>query len=228
MNQLDRLALQYDGNTAQADKIIRLCDPYISQILKKVPTPAVSTYSFDDVIQEARIAAFEALGNFDPDKGSRFSTYMYIRVWGTIHSFIRKHDPLSRQQRKKSGEIRGLAHTLEQDLGYTPSAQELAKYAERRGITNVESVLMAENGRHSVDPHDEAYEHELPIDRSLEAKFDVEFLMNQMEKLTVKERVLLFSMYWLDLDGRECAILLGYANRRYIYRLKQKLIDELK
>lgn len=54
---------------------------------------------FDDFAQVASIAMWQALKNFDPDKGVR-STYLYHRAYGAMQDLLRDEDWLSRSDRK--------------------------------------------------------------------------------------------------------------------------------
>ena len=52
----------------------------------------VSRSSFPDLVQEGMMALVEAVDRFDPEKGTRFSTYAYYRVRGHMVNFLQRRE----------------------------------------------------------------------------------------------------------------------------------------
>lgn len=231
MNRIDNLAIKYktgDLTPFKADRlkseVIEHAQGYINSILKKTNVPRNVPYDYDDLKQEANMMVLRALENFDVDNGAKFSTYMYLRVSGRVVSYIRKHDILTRGKRKLLGELKGARHSMEQSLGRTVTYKEIS---DEIGISPdvINTLSEAEALRRSGSNDCSSGTSKEILDNSLEEKFDKDWLFWKLSKLPVRDRLLLVAMFLLDLDGRECAMLLDYNDRHYIYRLKNKILD---
>ena len=85
---------------------------------------------------QGRIAPDELLGNacegllhaielFDPERGTRFSTFAQCRIHGAILDALRHHDFLPRRERHRAIRRTAQATLLAQRLGRKPSTEEL-------------------------------------------------------------------------------------------------------
>lgn len=226
MIMIDKKADQYKrtGKEKYRKEVVDLAEPIIQSILNKANIPETVVGTYEDIRQEAYIAVLETLERYDHTRPSRYSTFMYVRVWGTVRSYLRSHDTLSRRDRKKIGEVKGMVHEIEQEKGYTPSLQELS---DRTGM-DIDKLTMLEHSRVRDDVEDhknlmqcDSYDDTLRKERR-------EWLINKMRPLPVRDKTILICTFFLDMDGRETADLLDFSDRRYVYQLKYKLLDYLK
>lgn len=101
----------------------------------KVTLPA--TISLEDVAGYGVEGLINAIERYSPQKNSRFETYALIRIRGTILDKIRAEDFLPRSVRKKIKNIKAAQEQLKQELGRTPTTDEIAEYMD----TDAETVV---------------------------------------------------------------------------------------
>lgn len=57
----------------------------------------------EDLTQVASIAVMQAVGSYSPDHGTAIRTWIWRRVAGALIDYLRESDPLTRPQRRESG-----------------------------------------------------------------------------------------------------------------------------
>ncbi len=123
-----RWQLKSDIQEAEAarDALIKANQRLVISVAKRYRGLGVP---FLDLIQEGNLGLMRAVERFDPDKGNRLSTYA---MWWIRQSIIRAVANLSRTIRvpihagERERKLRRVAQELQQTLGRTPTANELA------------------------------------------------------------------------------------------------------
>jgi RNA polymerase sigma factor for flagellar operon FliA len=92
------------------------------RIRRRLP-PSVD---MDDLMQVGLIGLSEALARFEAGPGSNFESYAARRIEGAMLDALRESDTLPRSARSELREVRTAVQRLEQALGRTPRAQEVA------------------------------------------------------------------------------------------------------
>lgn len=74
-----------------ADEILRRISPQIKKLAYLVRRRAIAQNSFDvdDLYQEGMLAAYQALGRFDPGQGASIDAYLSTCAMGSMRRFIR-------------------------------------------------------------------------------------------------------------------------------------------
>ena len=85
-------------------------------------------FAVEDITSFGVEGLIDAIEKFSPDKGAHFETYAIMRIRGTIIDKIRSQDWLPRSTRKKIKDIKQATETLKQQLGRTPTNQEIADH----------------------------------------------------------------------------------------------------
>ena len=82
----------------------------------------------DDIVNEGIIALMLAVDKFDPEKNTKFETFVSKRLKGLIIDIARKQDWVPRSLRKDSKEIDLAIEFLLEKLGRYPTNKEIAEY----------------------------------------------------------------------------------------------------
>lgn len=82
----------------------------------------------DDIVNEGIITLMNSVDKFDPEKGTKFETYVSKRIRGMIIDLARQQDWLPRSIRKRSREIDRAVSSLGNCLNRFPTDREIADY----------------------------------------------------------------------------------------------------
>lgn len=199
---------------------------------------------FRDVIGNGNVGLMKAIDKFDPDRGFRFST---LAAWWIRQAISRGLADQARTIRipvNIGDQIRRMvkeAKQLEQDLGRSPTCEEIAEVMEL-SVETVQFILDVRRPPVSLDePVGEEGENEfgdiladpdaVEIEESVDKQLLKEVLADEMARLSDEERFVLTKRFGLDGDGeytlRELARALGRSSE-WIRRLEGKAIQQLR
>lgn len=89
-SQLLQLVKKAKGGDQRAlKKIIQQYEPLVHKMARKYSWMSFS-HSYDDMLQEGRIAIFKAIHKFQPEKGYQFMTLLFPSVRGAVQGLARK------------------------------------------------------------------------------------------------------------------------------------------
>jgi len=189
---------------------LRLAVSYVSKRCWRL----AKTHSQEDLIQAANMGLITAVERFDPARGYRFSTYAYwwIRQATTRFADQSRLISIPGSHCQHLGRIGPITKRLEQELGRTPTREEIAT---ELGVSLQVLEQVVENGR-SISSLDQIITDDglelgstcASFDRSIEDEEEqaerwrqAEQLRNMIARLPVSDQRLL-SLAW-GLDGVE-------------------------
>lgn len=196
----------------------------------------------DDMVNQGILALIDAVEKFDPDMGNKFETFASLKIKGAIIDFMRKQDWVPRSQRNLSKELDEVYNEIYAGRGYAPTKQEMA---ERMGVSilHLDKILQQ---RHNaiILSYEEAINEKMMIAAPLivnEQDKDSpeagllyeelkEKLMEAVDQLNEKERLVVSLYYYESLKLKEISEVLGITESRVsqihsaaIIKMKNKL-----
>ena len=93
-----------------------------SKLYARIP----SGIELEDLVHTGVLGLIDAVGRYDPSKGTRFATYASLRIKGAILDELRNLDWASRSLRQKIKEMENAYEALEMKLGRPPKEDEVA------------------------------------------------------------------------------------------------------
>ena len=159
-----------------------------------------SKIEYDDLVGFGVMGLIDSIERFDMNKNIKFETYAQIRIKGTIIDNIRKLDWIPRSLRKKSKEIQYGMSKLENELGRTPSNEELSQHLNMSlkeleetladisnfNMTSLEDLLV-NKGEYNID---DDKEKNIP-EQIFEKKEIKEILSRIVDELPEKEKMVI-------------------------------------
>jgi RNA polymerase sigma factor for flagellar operon FliA len=95
----------------------------------------------DDLIAYGQVGLAEAARDFDPQRGSRFSTYAYYRIRGSVYDGLSKMTWFSRSRYKQIRALRMTDEVLHQEGEEARLSEKTSKEDDVRWLRNVTRAL---------------------------------------------------------------------------------------
>ena len=116
------------SNKKLRDEIIVQYIYLTKYVIGRIKLNLPPNFAIEDITSFGVEGLIDAIERFSPDKGAHFETYAIMRIRGTIIDKIRSQDWLPRSTRKKIKNIKTAAEKLKQELGRTPTTEEIADF----------------------------------------------------------------------------------------------------
>lgn len=177
----------------------------------------------EDIVNEGIIALMEVIEKYDISKNVKFETYASIRVKGAIIDYVRKQDWIPRKVKSDYKNVKEAEDKLTDTLGRAPSEYEVAEHLkidikEYNTIVNNAygaSILSFEEllGEANLRETEALAGYELP-ENEIETKELYRVLIDSMDKLNEKEKMVVSLYYKEELKLKEIAGILNISNSR--------------
>lgn len=217
----------------------------VKYVIQNMNLPKNTILNEDDFLNIGILGLNHSVERFEYERGVKFESYAIARIKGKIQDELRRLDWLSRSARKKAQEYLSASDELSSKYGREVSAEEIRKkldvthekyrsYLEAASIAKA-SLSMNESSKISVlDDDDEAnFMDELPdIDQentldSLVAKERISFLLNFLQALPEKKRLVMTLYYYEDLTFKEIGKVLEVSESR-VCQIHSQVIGTLR
>lgn len=193
-------------------------DGLIYSIISKYP----KKYDRDDLYQVSILGLIDALKHYNKDYNTKFSTFAYYYIVGEINKYIRENSSLkvSKNLIDLKNKIIKTKEAINQKLGREATNLEISLYLE------IDENLV--NEALSYDEVTSLEDNYLEIgsyDTSTRA--EVLDLKNELDKLSEKDRKLIYSRYYEELTQSETSKVLGISQVQ-VSREENKILKKLK
>jgi len=199
--------------------------PLVKRIAHHMVAKLPASVEVDDMIQAGLIGLMDAFSRFDESQGIQFEAYASQRIRGAMLDELRQNDWLPRGVRKALRDIEACIHKLQQRLQRPPTEREIAAEMQMP-LPEYQQMLQEAKGHQLLyydelsDSEDEAYlERHLPDDKEnpsehLQDKRFRAALMQAIEELPEREKLMMGLYYEEELNFREIAAVLGVSESR--------------
>lgn len=186
----------------------------------------------EDLFQLGCVGFLKAIDGYDPDFGTKFSTYAVPKISGEIRRFLRDDGAVkvSRSVKEQAAQIRTARQSMEQRMGREPTVGELSV---ELGISP-EDIAFAETATGPAESlqrqsGEDGFTLELVLgDYSAEEKM-VEHvaLRAAIEKLPQRERQVVALRYYHGMTQQSCAKVMKVSQVQ-ISRLERRAVELLR
>ncbi len=193
---------------------------------------------YDDLVSYGIFGLIDAIDKFDSTKNVKFETYASLRIRGAILDQIRKMDWIPRTVRQRQRKIDEAMKNIEMRTGKTASDEEIAvelgvseeellNWQSQLKVTNMVSLTeFEESGQEPafspIAKNRFAQPEEVVEEEELKKK-----LVESLELLTEKERIVIELYYYEDLTLKEISRVLEVSESR-ISQLHTKALTKMR
>ncbi len=223
---------------ADKDQFITEYTTLVKRIAHHMMARLPASVQVDDLIQAGMIGLLDAVNRYEGSYGRQFESYAAQRIRGSILDELREADWLPRSLRRKMRQIETAMRSLEQRLGYPPSEKEIADEMNLSLVEYQEMLQEAGGGQliYYEDYQEDEEDHFLdrlrgdqsnePLDQLLEKNLR-ELLVDAIEKLPEKEKLVMGMYYEQEMNLREIGAVLGVSESR-VCQLHTQAISRLR
>ena len=236
----ERLWIEYSHAKSSVirEQIIIEYVPLVKMVAGRLSIYLGSNVEYDDLVGYGIFGLIDAIDKFDYGKGNKFETYASLRIRGSILDQIRKMDWIPRSVRQKQKNIDAAIKKLETEKGPNYTDEDIARelgisedeYLNWLCQTNVSNVSSLEDFmeqgnevRSSANPSYMRIEPESVV----EEKEVKDSIMNAMESLTEKERMVIVLYYYEELTLKEISRVMDVSESR-VSQLHSKALKKMK
>ena len=225
----DELLAAQRGDREAAGKLVEENAGLIWSVVRRYFGRGVDA---DDLYQLGCVGFLKAIEGFDPDYGTRFSTYAVPKIAGEIRRFLRDDGAVkvSRGIKEQAARIAAARYRLQQSFGREPTLSELS---EETGL-EAEEIAYAETAAGPTESlqrqsGEEGFSLELVLgDAEAEEKMlERVNLRSLVEKLPEREKKVVLLRFYHGLTQQQTADLLAVSQVQ-VSRLERRAVDRLR
>lgn len=217
----ENLWMEYSKNRTDSVKkqLIEAYVPLIKIIASKIKVNAYQGLDFNDLMSYGIVGLIDAIDKFNPTMNVKFESYATIRIRGEIIDSIRRIDWAPRYVRKNQKNISSAVSLLEDDLGRTPTEEEVCYEI---GVTLEEyTKMLDEINLLQVSSIDEQFKEvnnspkkEPSTEEVVEKEEVLTALAESIENLPERDQQIVKLYYFEELSLKEIGKLLGISDSR--------------
>lgn len=237
--ELDKIWKEYEKtkDPTLKDELIVAYAPLVKYVASRLSLMVGQYVDYDDLVGYGVFGLIDAVNKFDYDKGYKFETYATLRIRGSIIDNIRKLDWVPRSIRSISKDVEKAYSQLESSLGREPTDKEIADFLqvsedEAREMIKKSSVAslisldeFSEQNNGHVNIKDESKSAYVP-EIELDSKETKKILVEALETLTEKEKIVVNLYYFDELTLKEISNVLDVSESR-VSQIHSKAILKL-
>ncbi|MGH6611601.1 MAG: RNA polymerase sigma factor FliA, partial [Burkholderiaceae bacterium] len=202
--------------------------PLVRRLAHQMIARLPANVELDDMIQAGMMGLMDAVSKFEISQGTQFEVYAAQRIRGAMLDELRANDWLPRSARKSQRDIENAIHRLEGKLGRAPHEAEiaaelelsLAQYQQMlHDARGAQLIYLEDLGGGIVDDDDDYLERHLigespePGEILRDKRFRYA-LVDAIEELPEREKLLMSLYHEQDLNLREIGVVMGITESR--------------
>ncbi|NLI92204.1 MAG: FliA/WhiG family RNA polymerase sigma factor [Peptococcaceae bacterium] len=203
--------------------------PLVRKISGRLSMSLPAHIDEEDLIGYGVFGLLDALQRFEPSRGVKFETYATLRIRGAMIDGLRSMDWVPHSARQKVKRVHQAFSHLENDLGRNPSVEEVADHLELSveelnatllqgqfmTLVSLEDVSNPETSDTNISPIDMIVDNKSQdAFQQIEKEEQKQILIEAIEKLSEKEKMVVALYYREELTLKEIAAIMSLSESR--------------
>lgn len=211
---------------AERDALLMEHLPTVRYVARRIHERLPQHVDLDDLVSAGVVGLIDAFSKFDRNKKVQFKSYAQFRIRGAILDSLRTLDWSPRELRRKGRAVEEAIRAVTQRVGRAPLEQEIAREMGL-GLADYQQLLGdlkgLEIGSLHIERSEDSGDEELayvpgapeddPLFRCLKGEMK-QRLVDAIDELPEKERMVLTLYYYEDLTMKEIGLTLGVVESR--------------
>jgi RNA polymerase sigma-B factor len=224
-----------NGDIAAREELVRRCLPLARDLARRY---IYTDEPFDDLLQVASLGLIKAIDRFDPDRGSKFSSFAAPTILGELKRHFRDkgwalHVPRDLQERALA--VGRETEVLSKRLGRSPKPREVARalgcsieevLEAQQVAASYEATSLDAQGTHADDDGAPLVDTLGGEDSGYELAEDRDAIASSWQMLPEQERSVLELRFVHNLNQREIGERIGYS-QMHVSRLLRRALSRL-
>lgn len=231
-----------EGDASARGELLELHVGLVHYVARQLANGLADEVEFEDLLGAGTLGLINALQNFEPERGLRFSTYAATRIRGAILDDLRSQDQVPRSVRRKARELHEARRSLSAQLGRVPTMDETARQLgidvatlwgwldtlEGTHVTSLDAQAVRDDEDSGVAIIDRiAPATEPDIEHQLNGEQEVVLLRDAIGVLPDRERQVLSLLYFEELTLHEASRIVGLTDSR-VSQIRDKALAKLR
>ncbi|MEW6178955.1 MAG: FliA/WhiG family RNA polymerase sigma factor [Chloroflexota bacterium] len=219
------------------ERLVLQSVPLVRYLLSRLGITPEMGSEYEDLLHQGLLGLIEAVDRYNPDFGTRFSTYAAVRIRGKILDYLRSVDWMSRTARQRVRAVQKAVEELWLKNQREPTDEEIAAHLHtdvetvQRGLMDSNRFLLsldapADLENEENDLHDRLGDERQVDPQELSADEDLRHqLADAIRKLPEREQLVLSLYYYDELNFKEIGKVLGISESRVCQLHARALIN---
>jgi len=223
-----------DRSIENRNDLVMFYSSYVKITIGKLVSRYNKYLDYDDLISYGMLGLIDAIDKFDSEKGVKFETYASIRIKGGIIDQLRRQDWLPASMRKRIKKVEAAYDEIENRQGRMATDSEVCEYlgidkqelkslvdtSHMANVMTFDEVILG-NVQFATESIDTNPEY------SLEENVIKKALVDAVDGLTEKERLVVSMYYYDELTLKEIGAVMGVSESR-VSQIHSKILEKLK
>jgi len=230
----------YEVKAENQNEIIMEYAPLIKYLATKVAMKSNFSVEVEELVNCGVLGLIDAIEKFDDSKDNKFKTYAEFRIRGSMLDYLREQDWIPRSVRDKVKVIDKTQKELEERLGRTPSAIEMAdalnmsefeyhqymKNAKAQNLISLDESIANESEATRVSFLQDRNENSNPLVK-LSSDSAKQKIATAIQNLPEREKMIVSLYYYEEMNLKEIGQVLEISESR-VSQLHSKAMMNLK
>jgi RNA polymerase sigma factor FliA len=215
------------GSPELREKLVLEGVPLVYYILGRIGVTREIGIEYEDMVHQGMLGLIDAVDRFNPQLGTRFSTYASLRIRGKVLDYMRSSDWMSRSSRQRSRVVQRGVSKFWMEHHRDPSDDELAVFLNmevdevQKGMADAGRVMLSLDVDMPSGPDEEVSLYDTHKDESQADPAELVFENDQkarmagaIRQLSEREQLVLSLYYYEELTFKEIGKVLDVSESR--------------